>query len=165
MFGLTEKCLRRHCPGHAGVNGNDRVDRPAGKAAIRGGLRLGIFQMLRSLRHHLQVQSHGHHSCTIDRLEKRGSKDENYGNRESDEDSVWLSMWRGDTNDFTRNLLTLWCAFVKMQLHQPGDPQCVRLRNDISTFRFPSVPPPPPTDFSSNIKQRTMPTVSSKGDS
>ena len=30
-----------YCPGHAGVNGNDRADRLAGKATITGGLRLG----------------------------------------------------------------------------------------------------------------------------
>ena len=33
-----------HCPGHAGVKGNDksRSDRLAGKATITGGLRLGL---------------------------------------------------------------------------------------------------------------------------
>ena len=164
MFGLTDKCLRRHRPGHAGVKGNNRVDRPAGKAAIRGGLRLGISQMLRSLRHYLHVQSQGHHNCTIDRLEKRGTKNENYGHHESNEDSVWLSMWWVDTNGFRRNLLTPWRAFVKILLHQPGDPQSVQLSNDISTFGFPSVPPPSP-GFLLKHKATYGSTVSSEGDS
>ena len=33
--------------------GNDRADRLAGKATIKGGLRLGISEVLRSLRHYL----------------------------------------------------------------------------------------------------------------
>ena len=50
---------------HAGVKGNDRADRLAGKATITNGLLLGRSEVLRSLR-----QSQGHH--TIDRLEERG---------------------------------------------------------------------------------------------
>ena len=59
-----------HCPGHAGVKGNDRADRLAGKAALKSGLLLGRSEVLRSLRHYLRVQNQGHH--TIDRLEERG---------------------------------------------------------------------------------------------
>ena len=58
------------CPGHAGVKGNYRADRLAGKATIISGLLLGRSEVLRSLRHYLRAQSYGHH--TIDRLEKRG---------------------------------------------------------------------------------------------
>ena len=59
-----------HCPGHAGVKGNDQVDRLAGKATLTSGLRLERSAVLRSLRHYLQAQSQGHH--TIHRLEERG---------------------------------------------------------------------------------------------
>ena len=58
-----------YCPGHAGVKGNDRADRLAGKAALKSGLLLGSSEVLRSLRHYLRAQSQGHH--TIDRLEER----------------------------------------------------------------------------------------------
>ena len=57
-------------PGHAGVMGNDRGDRLEGTATVSSGLRLGRFEVLRSLRHYLRPQSQGHH--TTDRLEERG---------------------------------------------------------------------------------------------
>ena len=58
-------------PGHAGMKGNDREDRLAGKATtITNGLRLRRSEVLRSLRHYLRVQNQGHH--TFDRLEERG---------------------------------------------------------------------------------------------
>ena len=38
-----------YCPGHAGVKGNDRADRLAGKATVTDGLRLGRSEVLRSL--------------------------------------------------------------------------------------------------------------------
>ena len=44
--------------------------RLARKATIKGGLRLGRFEVLRSLRHYLRARIQGHH--TIDRLEQRG---------------------------------------------------------------------------------------------
>ena len=56
------KLLWVHCPGHAGVKGNDRAD--------TSGLLLGRSEVVRSLRHYLLAQSQGHH--TIDRLEERG---------------------------------------------------------------------------------------------
>jgi len=59
-----------YCTGHAGVKGNDRADRLAGKAAITSGLLLGRSEVLMSLRHYLRAQSQGYH--TIDRLEERG---------------------------------------------------------------------------------------------
>ena len=58
------------CPGHAGVKGNDRADRLAGKATITSGLLLGRSEVLRSLRHYLRALSQGHR--TIGRLEERG---------------------------------------------------------------------------------------------
>ena len=64
------KLLWVYCLGHAGVKGNDRADRLAGKATITSGLRLGRSEVLRYLRHYLCAQSQGHHS--IDRLEERG---------------------------------------------------------------------------------------------
>ena len=56
-------------PGHAGVKGNDEADTLAGKAILTSGL-LFRSEVLRSLRHYLQAQSHGHH--TVDHLEERG---------------------------------------------------------------------------------------------
>jgi ribonuclease HI len=71
MFDIhLRKILWVYCPGHAGVKGNDRADRLAGKATITGGLRLGRSEVVRSLRHYLRAQSQGHH--TIDHLEERG---------------------------------------------------------------------------------------------
>ena len=52
------------------MKGNDRADGQAGKATLTSGSLLGRSEVLRSLRHYLRVQSHGHH--TIDRLEERG---------------------------------------------------------------------------------------------
>ena len=53
------------CLGHAGVMGNDRIDRLAGKATITSGLRLRRSEVL-------GAQSEGHYS--IDRLEQRRGK-------------------------------------------------------------------------------------------
>ena len=64
------KLLWVYCPGNAGVMGNDRADRLAGKATLTGGLRLERSEVLRSLRLYLRTQSQGHH--TVDRLEERG---------------------------------------------------------------------------------------------
>ena len=64
-----QKLLWVCCPGHAGVKGNARADRLAGKAALKSGLLLARSEMLRSLRHYLLAQSQGHY--TIDRLEER----------------------------------------------------------------------------------------------
>jgi len=66
------KLLWVYCLGHAGVNGNDQVDRLAGKATLISGLLLGRSEVLRSLRHYLWAQSQGHH--TTDHLEKRGTE-------------------------------------------------------------------------------------------
>jgi len=66
------KLLWVYCPGHAGVNGNDRADRLAGKATLTSGLLFGRYEVLRSLRHYMRAQSQGHH--TIDRLEERGEE-------------------------------------------------------------------------------------------
>ena len=59
-----------YCPGHAGVKGNDRADRLAGKATLTSGLLLGRSEVLTSLRHYLWTQSQGYN--TIDRLEETG---------------------------------------------------------------------------------------------
>ena len=45
------KLLWVYCPGYAGVKGNDRTDRLAGKATLTSGLLLGRSEVLRSLRH------------------------------------------------------------------------------------------------------------------
>ena len=50
------KLLWVYCPGHAGVKGNDRADRLAGKATLTSGLLLGKSEMLRSLRHYLRAK-------------------------------------------------------------------------------------------------------------
>ena len=71
MFDIhLRRILWMYCPGHAGVKGNNRADRLAGKTTTTVGLRLGRSEVLRSLRHYLWAQSQGHH--TIDRLEERG---------------------------------------------------------------------------------------------
>ena len=57
--------------GHAGVKGNDRADKLAGKATLTSGLLLGRSEVLKSLRNYLRAQSQGHY--TIDRLEERQS--------------------------------------------------------------------------------------------
>ena len=60
-----------YCPGHAGVKGNDRADRLAGKAStITNGLRLGRSEVLRNLKHYLLAQNQKHN--TIDSLDDRG---------------------------------------------------------------------------------------------
>ena len=64
------KLLWVYCREHAGVKGNDRADRLAGKATLTSGLLLGRSEVLRSLRHYVRAQSQGHH--IIDRLEERG---------------------------------------------------------------------------------------------
>ena len=70
MFDIhLRRILWVYCPGHAGVKGNDRADRLAGKATVTGGLRPGRSKVLRSLRHYLRAQDQGHH--TIDRIEER----------------------------------------------------------------------------------------------
>jgi hypothetical protein len=46
---MFEKSMLVYCPGHAGVKGNDRADRLAGKATITGGLRLGRSEVARSM--------------------------------------------------------------------------------------------------------------------
>ena len=51
-----QKLLWVYCPGHAGVKGNDRTDRLAGKATLTSGLLLRRSEVLRSLRHYLQVK-------------------------------------------------------------------------------------------------------------
>ena len=65
-----QKLLWVYCPGHAGVKGNDREDRLAGKASLTSGLVLGRSEVLRSLRHYRRTHSQGHH--IINRLEERG---------------------------------------------------------------------------------------------
>ena len=64
------KLLWVYCPGHAGVKGNDRTERLAGKATLTRGLLQGRSEMLRILRHYLWAQSQGHH--TVDRIEEKG---------------------------------------------------------------------------------------------
>ena len=68
------KLLWVYCPGHAGVNGNAKHCRLAGKSTLTSGLFLGRSEVLRSLRHYMQAQSQGHHN--IDHLEDRGMERE-----------------------------------------------------------------------------------------
>ena len=71
MFDIPRpKILWLYFPGHAGVKGNDGVDRLADKVTITNGLCLRISEVLRSLSHYMRSQSQGHH--TIDHLEERG---------------------------------------------------------------------------------------------
>ena len=57
--------------GYAGVKGNDRGDKLAGKATLTSGELLGRSEVLKSLRNYLRAQSQGHYP--IDRLEERQS--------------------------------------------------------------------------------------------
>ena len=74
-------------PEHAGVKGNDRADRLAGKETLTSGLLLGRSEVLRSLRHYLQAQSQGHH--TTDRPEERGVE----------RGSARRSSWKGRSDE------------------------------------------------------------------
>ena len=66
---LRKVCVCVYCPAHAGVKGNDRADRLAGKAILTTGLRLGgRSEVLRNLRHYERAQSQGRH--TIDHPEE-----------------------------------------------------------------------------------------------
>ena len=85
----ARKLLRVYCPGHAGVKGNDRADRLAGKATLTDSLLLGRSKLLRSLRPYLRAQSQGHHA--VDRLEERSLERGSFlertreGHRQADE--------------------------------------------------------------------------------
>ena len=62
-------------PGHSGAKGNYPADRPAGRATITSGLRLGISDVLRSLRHY-NIRGHKAKDTTraIDSLKERGAE-------------------------------------------------------------------------------------------
>ena len=59
---LASVDVKQHGQGHAGVKGNDRAVRLAGKATLTSGLLLGRSEVLRSLRHYMRAQSQGHHT-------------------------------------------------------------------------------------------------------
>ena len=65
-----QKLLLIYCPGHAGVCGNERVDRLASTADITSGLQLGRAEVLRGLRSFLNMDRPEHHS--IGSLKERG---------------------------------------------------------------------------------------------
>ena len=65
----SEQILWIYCPGHAGVQGNERADWLAGRAKVTDGLKLGRSDVIRNLRRHLQ-ENYRHH--TVDRLKERG---------------------------------------------------------------------------------------------
>ena len=65
-----QRLLWIYCPGHAGVSGNERVDRLTSTADITPGLQLGRAEVLRGLRNFLNTDKPEHHS--IDRLKERG---------------------------------------------------------------------------------------------
>ena len=90
------------------MNGNDRADRPAGKATTTSDWRLERSEVLRSLRHCLRAQSQGHH--TIDRLEggeRRGKRKHwttfpertREGHRQSDEHGNCFKGNAGETSE------------------------------------------------------------------
>ena len=91
------KLLLVYCPGHAGVKGNDRADRLAGKATLTSGLLLGRSEELRSLRHYLRAQSQGHH--TIEKTRGKWKRSTTFlgrtrdGHRQSDEHWNILRMY------------------------------------------------------------------------
>ena len=65
-----QRLLLTHCPGHARVSRDGRADRLASTADITSGLQLGRVEVLRGLRHFLNMDRPEHHS--IDRLKERG---------------------------------------------------------------------------------------------
>ena len=65
-----QRLLWIYCRGHAGVSGNERVDRLASTADITSGLQLGRAEVLRGLRNFLSTDKPEHHS--IDRLKESG---------------------------------------------------------------------------------------------
>ena len=66
LFSCGYTALRRH----AGVTGDDRADRLAGKATLTSHLSLGRSKYWKALETYLRAQSQRQH--TIDRLEERG---------------------------------------------------------------------------------------------
>ena len=106
------KFLWVYCPGHAGVKGNNRADKLAGKATLTSGLLHGWSEVLRSLRHYLRAQSQGHH--TIDHLEERGE--------EAPDDLLWkdrsaLSFWFVQIAVTHSHTLTHAHAHTHTQIH------------------------------------------------
>ena len=100
------KLLWVYCPGHAGVKGNDRADRLAGKAVLTSGLLQGRSELLRSLRHYQQAQSQGHH--TIDHFEARGmergnAQQSSLKGRERQSDKHWKGQSDKHWNCFKGN--------------------------------------------------------------
>ena len=65
-----QRLLWIYCPGHAGVRGNERLDRLASTADITSGLQLGRAEMLRGSGNFLNMDRPELHS--IDRLKERG---------------------------------------------------------------------------------------------
>ena len=57
MSSSFRRLLYVYCPRHAGVTGNNRAYRLAGKGTIKSGLRLDRSQVLRSLRQYLLARS------------------------------------------------------------------------------------------------------------
>ena len=53
------------CTGHAGVNGNERADRPTGMADITTSLRPGRAEVLRGLRNFLNMDKPEYHSLRL----------------------------------------------------------------------------------------------------
>jgi len=78
------KLLWVYCPEYAGVKGNDRAKRLAGKASLTSGLLLGRSEVLRSLRHYLQAQSQGHQPLIAWRrsVERRSTRQSSLKGRE-----------------------------------------------------------------------------------
>ena len=57
MFDIhPRRLLWMYCPGHAAGKGNGRADRLAGKITFTSGLRIGRYEVLRSLRHYLRAE-------------------------------------------------------------------------------------------------------------
>ena len=101
------KLLWVYCPGHAGVKGNDRANRLAGKATITRGLLLGRSEALKSLRLYLRSQSQGHNAiCRLEERDvERGSARRSSfertreGHRQSDEHWNHFKGNVGDTSE------------------------------------------------------------------
>ena len=73
---MTQSHLRSllwvYCPGHAGVKGNERADKLAGRAKVTGSMKLGRSEVLRGLRRQLKTIAEAEVHHTVDRLQERG---------------------------------------------------------------------------------------------
>ena len=86
MFDIhLRNLLWMYCPGHAGVKGNDRADRVAGKATIISGLRMGSSEVFRIFGYNVNDIIHDGERSGVERGSTRRPVLKGMTERESDE--------------------------------------------------------------------------------